>query len=41
MSQQINRHASNLELFLDLAFVFSVTQVTGFVAADTTIAGVA
>ena len=41
MSQQINRHASNLELFLDLAFVFSVTQVTGFVADDPTIAGVA
>lgn len=41
MSKQINRHASNLELFLDLVFVFSVTQVTGFIADDPTVAGVA
>lgn len=34
------RHASNLELFLDLVFVFSVTQVTGFVASNLSVAGV-
>lgn len=36
-----NRHASNLELFLDLVFVFSVTQITSFVAVDLSPAGVA
>lgn len=35
-----NRHASNLELFLDLVFVFSVTQVTSFIGGDLTVAGV-
>lgn len=34
------RHATNLELFLDLAFVFSVTQITGFLAHDLTWIGV-
>ncbi|MBK9035701.1 MAG: low temperature requirement protein A [Myxococcales bacterium] len=33
------RHATNLELFLDLVFVFSVTQITGLLAHDLTIAG--
>ena len=28
------RHANNLELFLDLVFVFAVTQITGVVAHD-------
>lgn len=35
------RHASNLELFLDLVFVFSVTQVTSFVASNLSTGGVA
>lgn len=35
-----SRHATNLELFLDLVFVFAVTQVTSFVAHDLTVAGV-
>ena len=35
-----NRHASNLELFLDLVFVFAVTQVTAFVAAHLSLGGV-
>ena len=29
------RHASNLELFLDLVFVFAVTQIAGLLATDT------
>ena len=40
MTEPGNRHASNLELFLDLVFVFSVTQVTGFIAADLSVGGV-
>ena len=36
-----SRHATNLELFLDLVFVFAVTQVTSFVAHDPTLAGAA
>lgn len=36
-----SRHATNLELFLDLVFVFAVTQVTSFVAHDLTPSGVA
>ncbi len=41
-SEQISeRHASNLELFLDLVFVFSVTQVTSFVSSNLTREGVA
>ncbi|MEP7111729.1 MAG: low temperature requirement protein A [Ilumatobacteraceae bacterium] len=34
-----SRHATNLELFLDLVFVFAVTQVTSFVAHDLTVSG--
>ena len=33
--QQSERHASNLELFLDLVFVFAVTQIAGLFAPDT------
>ena len=33
------RHATNLELFLDLVFVFAVTQVAGVLASDLTWAG--
>ena len=33
------RHATNLELFLDLVFVFAVTQVAGVLAADMSVAG--
>lgn len=33
--QQSERHASNLELFLDLVFVFAVTQIAGLFASDT------
>lgn len=40
MAESSNRHASNLELFLDLVFVFSVTQVTSFVADNLSAAGV-
>jgi low temperature requirement protein LtrA len=36
---ELHRHATNLELFLDLTFVFSVTQVTTFIADDLTLAG--
>lgn len=36
-----SRHATNLELFLDLVFVFSVTQITGFLADDLSAAGIA
>lgn len=35
------RHATNLELFLDLAFVFAVAQLTSLFASDLTVAGVA
>src|SRR3954470_10477692 len=35
------RHASNLELFLDLVFVFAVTQIASLVDHDLTISGVA
>jgi low temperature requirement protein LtrA len=34
------RHASNLELFLDLVFVFAVTQITATVSHDLTWGGV-
>jgi low temperature requirement protein LtrA len=36
----VNRRASNLELFLDLVFVFAVTQITGEIGRNLTIAGV-
>jgi len=35
------RHATNLELFLDLVFVFAVTQIAGFLAADLSFGGFA
>ena len=35
------RHANNLELFLDLVFVFAVTQIASLVDGDLTISGVA
>ena len=41
MAEFRNRHASNLELFIDLVFVFSVTQITSFVASHLSWAGVA
>ncbi len=42
MTSELNfRHASNLELFLDLVFVFAVTQITSFIAQDITPTGVA
>ncbi len=34
------RHASNLELFVDLVFVFAITQVTSLIAGELTWAGV-
>ena len=34
------RHASNLELFVDLVFVFAITQVTSLIADELTWAGV-
>lgn len=36
-----SRHATNLELFLDLVFVFSVTQITSFLVDDLSAAGIA
>src|ERR671931_2578345 len=33
---QVEQHASPLELFFDLVFVFAITQVTGFIAHDAT-----
>lgn len=33
------RHATNLELFLDLVFVFAVTQIASSIAHDATLAG--
>jgi len=34
------RHATNLELFLDLVFVFAVTQIASSIAADPSAAGI-
>jgi low temperature requirement protein LtrA len=34
------RHANNLELFLDLVFVFAVTQIASTIAKDTSLVGV-
>ena len=34
------RHANNLELFLDLVFVFAVTQLASLASHDTSAAGV-
>jgi len=38
-AQDSGRHATNLELFLDLVFVFAVTQVAGVLVADMSVAG--
>jgi len=38
-AEDSGRHATNLELFLDLVFVFAVTQVAGVLASDMTVAG--
>ena len=38
-AEQRERHATNLELFLDLVFVFAVTQIAAFIAHDQTAAG--
>lgn len=37
--QARERHATNLELFLDLVFVFAITQVASLIASDPTPAG--
>jgi low temperature requirement protein LtrA len=39
MSEETERHATNLELFLDLVFVFAVTQIASLVSHDLTLAG--
>ena len=36
MSDETQRHATNLELFLDLVFVFAVTQIASLVSHDLT-----
>src|SRR3954447_11639541 len=41
MTEDDERHANNLELFLDLVFVFAVTQIASLVAGDLTIGGLA
>jgi len=38
-AEDSGRHATNLELFLDLVFVFAVTQVAGVLASDMSVAG--
>ena len=38
-AEESGRHATNLELFLDLVFVFAVTQVAGQLASDMSLAG--
>jgi low temperature requirement protein LtrA len=38
---EAERHATNLELFLDLVFVFAVTQIASLVSHDLTLAGAA
>jgi low temperature requirement protein LtrA len=38
---EAERHATNLELFLDLVFVFAVTQIASLVSHDLTVAGAA
>jgi len=37
--EERGRHATNLELFLDLVFVFAVTQVAGVLGSSLTLAG--
>jgi low temperature requirement protein LtrA len=41
MTEETQRHATNLELFLDLVFVFAVTQIASLVSHDLTWAGCA
>ena len=41
VAEAVGRHASNLELFLDLAFVFAVAQISVLLAGDLTVAGLA
>ena len=41
MASAEGRHATNLELFLDLVFVFAVTQITGFFAHHVSLGGAA
>jgi low temperature requirement protein LtrA len=38
-AEESGRHATNLELFLDLVFVFAVTQVAAVLASNMTVAG--
>jgi len=38
-AEDSGRHATNLKLFLDLVFVFAVTQVAGVLASDMSVAG--
>lgn len=40
-TEERGRHATNLELFLDLVFVFAVTQIAGVLGADLTLEGFA
>ena len=39
LTQERGRHATNLELFLDLVFVFAVTQIAGVLGSDLTLEG--
>ena len=39
VSDAAERHATNLELFLDLVFVFAVTQIASLVSHDLTLPG--
>ena len=41
MTDDTERHATNLELFLDLVFVFAVTQIASLVSHDLTLRGAA
>ena len=41
MADETERHATNLELFLDLVFVFAVTQIASLVSHDLTLRGAA
>jgi low temperature requirement protein LtrA len=41
MSDATERHATNLELFLDLVFVFAVTQIASLVSHDLSLPGTA
>jgi low temperature requirement protein LtrA len=41
MTDETERHATNLELFLDLVFVFAVTQIASLVSHDLSLRGAA